>query len=148
MQCNKCGGFVADSERFCGQCGAQLGSLTTNETGTGIGSTDERQWAMGAHLSGLAGMIIPGGNIVAPIVIWQMKKNESPFIAEQAKEAANFPISLSLYGFAAFLLCFLGIGFLILPVVGLGGIVLMVLAAIKANNGEEYRYPLTLRLIK
>ena len=120
---------------------------------------EERQWAMFAHLSALAGGLLTSaiggwGFFLGPRVIWLMKKDSMPFVADQAKESLNFNITVS----AIFLLLLIftiltiGIGALltepIAMVVGIGALVLVILAAIKANDGVAYRYPLTIRLIK
>ena len=107
---------------------------------------ESQQWAMIAHLSALIGFIIPFGNVIGPLVIWQMKK-DMPFVVDQGKEALNFQITVAIAVFVCLLLSFIVIGLLLLPLVGLGALVLTVIAAIKANNGEAYRYPFALRLI-
>ena len=107
-----------------------------------------RQWGLFAHLSALAGLIIPLGNILGPLIVWQVKKDELPFSSDQAKEALNFNITMAIAGIVSWLLMFVLIGFLLLPVLAIAWIVLTILAAIKANNGEAYRYPFALRLIK
>jgi len=110
---------------------------------------DARMWAMFCHLAGLAGLIIPVvGNIVAPLVIWQIKKDELPFADEQGKGAVNFQISMSIYMAAAGLLCFACVGFFLLPAVVIVDLIFLLIAAVKANNGYHYRYPLTIRFIK
>jgi len=110
---------------------------------------DARQWAMFCHLAGLAGLLIPViGNIVAPLIIWQIKKDEHPFVDEQGKGAVNFQISMSIYMAAAGLLCFACVGFFLLPAVVIVDLIFLLIAAVKANNGEHYRYPLTIRFIK
>jgi len=115
---------------------------------------DARQWAMFCHLAGLAGIIVPViGNIVAPLIIWQIKKDEHPFVNEQGKEAVNFQISMSLYGLGGSLACLITcIGAVLIPfilgAVGIVALVFLLIAAVKANNGEHYRYPLTIRFIK
>jgi uncharacterized Tic20 family protein len=125
----------------------------------GAPGAEERQWAMFAHLSAIAGGLITGavggwGCFLGPLVIWLMKKDTMPFVAGQAKEALNFNITLAILMVVLLLFSFLtlGIGFLItIPVmvlVGIGALVLIVMAAIKANEGHAYRYPLTIRLIK
>ena len=118
------------------------------ETGGGSGSPDRdsRQWGMIAHLSALVGFIIPFGNVIGPLVVWQMKK-EMPFVEDQAKEALNFQITVSIAVAVCFLLFIIVIGMLLLPLVGIGALVLSVIAGIKANDGEAYRYPFALRLI-
>lgn len=107
-----------------------------------------KTWGMIAHLSALAGYVIPFGNIVGPLVVWQMKKTEIPFAADQAKEALNFQICVMVLLLICIALMCVVIGFFLLPVVGIGSLVFMVLAAIAANKGEYYRYPFSIRLIK
>lgn len=119
----------------------------------------ERQWAMFAHLSALAGGLLTSavggwGFFLGPLVIWLMKKESMPFVDDQAKEALNFNITVSAIFVALLLLTVftLGLGALltvpVMLVVGIGALVLIVIAAIKANEGVAYRYPFTLRLIK
>lgn len=114
-------------------------------------SKDARMWAMFCHLGGLAGLvpIVPAfGSIIAPLVIWQIKKNEFPFVDEQGKEAVNFQISMLLYAIICIPLCFICIGVFLLAAIGIVDIVFLLIAAIKANNGERYRYPISIRFIK
>ena len=110
-------------------------------------NAEERQWGMIAHLSALIGFVIPFGTVIGPLIVWQMKKAEMPFVDDQGKEALNFQITVAIAAFACLLLGFILIGFLLLPIVAIGAIVLTVIAGIKANEGEVYRYPLTWRII-
>jgi len=110
---------------------------------------DARTWAMVCHLVGLVGLPLPiVGNIVTPLIIWQIKKDDFAFVDEQGKEAVNFQISMSIYGFVAALLCFVCIGIPLLLAVYIVDLVFLLIAAVKANNGHHYRYPLTIRFIK
>jgi len=110
---------------------------------------DQNMWAMLCHLAALAGFIgIPFGNILGPLIVWLIKKQEYPFVDEQGKEALNFQISLTIYGVVAGILCLLLIGFILLAVIFVGGLVLVIIAAVQANKGVAYRYPLTIRFIK
>ena len=111
------------------------------------GDNESRQWAMFAHLSAFVGFVIPFGNLIGPLIVWQTKKNEMPFVDDQGKEALNFQITLSIAGFAAAVLVFVGIGLLLLPVVGVYWLVMTVIGGIRANAGETYRYPLTIRMV-
>jgi len=112
-------------------------------------SKDARMWAMICHLAGLAGLPVPViGNIVAPLIVWQIKKEEDPFIDEQGKEAVNFQISMSLYMVICIPLCFICIGAFLVPAVALFYLIFLLIAAVNANNGHHYRYPLTIRFIK
>lgn len=118
-----------------------------NEPMTGAPSAEERQWAMFAHLSALAGMIIPLGSIIGPLVIWLIKKETMPFVNDQGKEALNFNITVAIAVVVSWILCFILIGFLLLAVVVIGWLVFVIIATIKANEGSTYRYPFTLRLV-
>lgn len=110
---------------------------------------DDRTWALLCHLAGLAFFTgIPFANIIAPLIVWMIKKDQSWFVNDQGKEALNFQISLTIYVIIAIMLVFLLIGIPLLFVLGIGGVILMVMAAVKANEGVTYRYPLTLRFIK
>ncbi|MHC4678053.1 MAG: DUF4870 domain-containing protein [Planctomycetota bacterium] len=112
-------------------------------------SKDARMWAMFCHLAGLGGLVVPAiGSVIAPLVIWQIKKDEFEFVDDQGKEAVNFQISILIYALVAGLLCFACIGFFLLPAVYIFDLIFLLIAGIKANNGEHYRYPLTIRFIK
>jgi uncharacterized Tic20 family protein len=114
-----------------------------------------RTWNMLCHLSALAGFIIPFGNILGPLLVWQIKKNEIPSTNVHGKAALNFQITVTLAAFVgvvvAVILSFFCVGFLLVPLViliGLAGLVFAIIAGIKANNGEDYKYPYSLNLIK
>jgi len=115
---------------------------------SGVPSADDRQWGMFAHLSALSGVVIPFGNIIGPLVVWQIKKDTLPFAADQGKEALNFNITMLIAAFIGFLLTFVLIGLVLLPLIGIAWLVFTILAGIKANEGVAYRYPFALRLIK
>jgi uncharacterized Tic20 family protein len=107
----------------------------------------DRTLGMVAHLLGLAGFIIPFGNIIGPLILWQVKKDQSPFAADQAKESLNFQITVTIAYVIAFLLFFVVIGVFLLPLIGLVSLILIIIAAIQANSGAAYRYPFAWRLI-
>ncbi len=110
---------------------------------------DACMWAMFCHLAGLCVFVVPFvGNIVGPLILWQIKKDEYPFVGEQGKEAVNFQISMTIYGLISAALSFVCIGFFLLAAVGVVDLVFLLIAAVKANNGQHYRYPLTIRFIK
>ena len=118
------------------------------EYGYDLPSKEARTWAMWCHLAALSGYLgIPFGNIIGPLIIWMVKREMDPFVESQAKESLNFQISLTIYGMVSLLLCLILVGFILLPVVIVGGLILTIIAAIKANDGEDYRYPFTIRLI-
>ena len=103
---------------------------------------------MFAHLSALSGVVIPFGNIIGPLVVWQIKKDTLPFAADQGKEALNFNITMLIAAFIGFLLTFVLIGLVLLPLIGIAWLVFTILAGIKATDGVAYRYPFALRLLK
>ena len=104
---------------------------------------------MGLHLSGLAGFTaVPFANIIAPLVIWLIKKDSSPEVDAQGKQALNFQISIVLYVFISGILCLVLIGFLTLLAVFVLWIYGMVKAAMDVNNGTPVRYPLTIPFLK
>lgn len=115
---------------------------------SGSPSADDKQWGMFAHLSALSGVVIPFGNIIGPLVVWQIKKDTLHFAADQGKEALNFNITVLIAAFIGFLLTFILIGLVLLPLIGIAWLVFTILAGIKANEGVAYRYPFALRLIK
>jgi uncharacterized Tic20 family protein len=108
----------------------------------------EKMWAMLCHIGALAGFIIPFGNIIAPLVIWSMKKADSPLIDDQGKESLNFQISISIASIVAWILIVIVIGVPLLVALGIFDIVMIIIAGIKANDGEKYRYPVNIRLVK
>jgi uncharacterized Tic20 family protein len=109
---------------------------------------ETRLWGMILHLSVLAGHLIPYAGLVAPIVIWQLKKNELPGVDVHGKNAVNWIISFVIYSAVCFVLFFVLIGIPMLAVLGVLGIVFPVVAAIKANNGEYWKYPLAIPFFK
>ena len=112
-------------------------------------SKEEQNWAMACHLVALSGFIVPFGNVLGPLVVWLIKKDTMPLVDQHGKEALNFQITVLLAVVISVLLVFVLIGFVLLFVVGLGALILTIMAAVKVSNGElNYRYPFALRLIK
>lgn len=114
----------------------------------GTSSNQERQWAMFCHLGGFCGFLIPFGNIIAPLILWLIKKDEFPFVDYHGKEALNFNISITIYAIVCTILGIVLVGFLLLFILLILVIVFIIKATIAANNGEYYRYPITIRFIK
>jgi hypothetical protein len=112
-----------------------------------MGEDEERKWAMFAHIGTFSTMFVPLGNFLAPIIIWQLKKNESEFVVDQAKEALNFQITVLIYALLSFLLVFIFIGFFLLFGLVIFSLIVVIVAGVKANDGEYYRYPMCIRLI-
>jgi len=99
------------------------------------------------HLSTLAGFFIPLAHIVAPLVIWLIQKDKMPLVDDQGKEAVNFQISMTIYYIVTALTIFLMIGCVLLPAALIFDLVVTIIAAVKANQGVAYRYPLCIRFI-
>ena len=116
-------------------------------------SSDARTWAMLTHLSAFGATIV-GFGFIGPLVMWLLKREEHPFLDHHGREAVNFNLSVLLYVAVGTVLGFVTLltGFIvILPAfVALGVLwfVTTIIAAVKANNGEGYRYPLTIRFLK
>ncbi|MCB9296259.1 MAG: DUF4870 domain-containing protein [Lewinellaceae bacterium] len=105
-------------------------------------------WATFAHLGFLAGLVVPFGNIVTPLVIWLVFKDRSSYVDYHGKEALNFQITVTIALIASAILILLLIGIFLLVGVALLALVLSIVAAVKANNGEYYEYPFTIRFIR
>lgn len=128
----------------------QTKSIQEGRTGEEV-SKDARMWAMFCHLIGLAALlpVIPlFGGAIGALIIWQIKKDDFPFVDEQGKEALNFQISILIYIIVGGILLFCVVGAFLIPAVLIFDIVFLVIAAIKSNNGFHYRYPLCIRFIK
>lgn len=111
--------------------------------------TRERTWALAAHLSALSIFAgVPFGNVLGPLVVWLIKKDEMPLVDDQGKEALNFQISMTLYLFAAIVAVVVLVGLVLIPLVLIFGLVMPIVAAIRSYDGEYYRYPLTIRFIE
>lgn len=111
-------------------------------------SIQPRQWAMFLHLSLLAGFIIPVAGLAVPIIIWQMKKGDIPEIDAHGKIVVNWMISSLIYWAIGFILTFVLIGIPILMVLVVLAVVFPIIAGIKANNGEVWKYPLSITFLK
>lgn len=112
-------------------------------------SKDEKTWGMLCHVLSLAGLIgIPLGNIIGPLVMWLIKKDESDFVDRHGKESLNFQISLLIYGLVSAALTIILIGFIGFVAILVIFLVFVIKASIAANKGKEFTYPLTIRFIK
>jgi uncharacterized Tic20 family protein len=114
-----------------------------------VPTENERTWGMLAHLSALAGLVMPlVGIVLGPLVVWLARRDESEFVAAHAKEALNFNISVLLGALACMLLMLVFVGFLLGTALFVAWLVMMLIAAIRASEGQAYRYPFSLRLVK
>ena len=120
--------------------------VTTDMPTKGL-SNQEKTMGMLCHLLALAGYIIPFGNIIGPLIIWLIKKDESAYVSKNGKLSLNFQISVTIYALVAGLLTVILIGIPILIAVMLFNIVMIIMASVKVNKGEEFKYPLSITFI-
>ena len=124
------------------------GGLAVSSTSLNV-SRQERNWGLAAHLSALSGYLgLSAGNVIGPLIVWLARKDESPFVSEHAKEALNFQISLLIYLAISVPLALFLIGFALLFVIPIFGLIFTIVAAVKASDGSVYRYPLTIRFFR
>ena len=108
-----------------------------------------RKWAMICHIFALVGLLGNGiGFLVGPLVVWLLKREDHPFIDQQGKEAVNFQITMFIILFISAILALILIGIVLLVIVGLVMTIFPIVAAIKASNGEDYKYPISIRVIQ
>ncbi len=107
---------------------------------------DEVTWGGAAHWSAFVASFVALA-FLGPLVIMLTKGNESAYIRRQAVESLNFQLSILIYAGVSFVLLFVLVGFLLLPAVGLLWLICTVLGSVRAARGEEYRYPLTIRMV-
>ena len=113
-----------------------------------VPTQDERTWGMLAHLTAFSGFLIPFGNIIAPLIVWLVKRDQSQFVADQGKESLNFNITVLLAGVVCWALVYVLIGILLGVALFFYWLAMIIVAGIKASEGIRYRHPFTLRLIK
>lgn len=110
---------------------------------------DEKTQALFTHLSGFALFVLPSfGNIIGPLVLWLIFRERSEYVDGHGKEAVNFQISFTIYFIVSGVLCLILIGFILLGILMILWIIFVIVATVRASNGEEYRYPMTIHFIK
>lgn len=126
------------------------GPVTPEEEARGeaLPTRDECNLAVLCQLLQFAGLIIPVGSLLAPLILWLVKRSESAFLDEIGKEVINFEISLLIYSIICGLLIFVIIGFFMLAVLGIWALVLIIIATMKASEGRVYRYPWIIHFIQ
>ena len=111
--------------------------------------TNVRTWSALCHASALLGVFFHfPGHLVGPLIVWLAKRDDSPEIDAHGKESLNFQLSMLIYDAIAVILCFILIGIPILILLWILNTVFVIVASIKASEGQLYRYPLTIRFIK
>jgi uncharacterized protein len=116
----------------------------------GYANNDEKTWALVAHFGGAAGALIGAGlgGWVAPLVAFLSKGNESPTVRAHAVAALNFQILCSIVAIIGWFTCWLVIGFILWPIAMIAGIIFGILGGLKANEGQFYKYPLNINIVK
>lgn len=159
FSCPQCGHALSASEdkggaeAKCPGCGGTVRipgtPLTVQTSGVAI-SSDERQWGMLCHISGLIAMAAGGMSFLGPLICWLIKKDTSGWVDYHGKEALNFHLNILGYTVIAvivtFATCGIGAVALLFPLVY--GIIMSIVAAIAANDGKRYEYPGIVRLVK
>ncbi len=107
--------------------------------------TDVNQWGMFIHLSQFCGYIVPLAGLIVPILLWQMKKNESEIIDQHGRIVLNWIITGFIFAIIFGLLCFVVIGIPLLIALAVVGIIFPIVGAVKANNGEVWSYPCSIK---
>jgi uncharacterized Tic20 family protein len=116
---------------------------------TTVTTSNTRTWCILCHASALLGLFFHFlGHIFGPLIVWLVKRHEGAEIDAHGKESLNFQLSMLIYDAVAVILCLILIGIPILLLLWLLNTVLVIVASIKASDGELYRYPLTIRFIK
>lgn len=111
-------------------------------------SQDEKNWGMFCHVAVFAGCIVPLGNIIGPLVIWLMKKDQYGFVDYNARQAMNFQITLLIAMLAGLLLSFVMIGILMMIGFGIFALVATIKAIVASSRGEYYSYPCSIQFIR
>jgi hypothetical protein len=116
----------------------------------GYANNDEKTWALISHFGGAAGMFVLGGvgGWIAPLVAYVTKGNESPTVRQHAVNALNFQLTWTIVAVIGYATICIVIGGLILPIAILIGIIFGIIAGVKANDGQLYNYPISLKMIK
>ena len=108
-----------------------------------------RTWAAFIHASALLGVFIHfPGHLLAPLILWLIKRDDSPELDAHGKEAVNFQISMLIYNAVAAVFCIILVGFVFLAILWILNAIFAIIAAIQASDGKFYRYPMTIRFIR
>ena len=125
--------------------GAVPAPLPPQQPAPGVG---DQQWIVFLHLSAFAGLALPSfGHILGPLIIWLVKKPGSPAIDAAGRNVLNFQISWTIYGIIAGFSIFFCIGAILFPAVFVAWLILTIMGAVKASNGETYKFPLTIKML-
>jgi uncharacterized protein len=146
--CPACSARLDQQATSCPQCGTNLAAGGNETTETGAVNQEIRTTAMVAHLSTFAGLVVPFGSVIGPLAVWLTRRDRDPFIDQAGREALNFGISIAIYGSVLLVAALMLVGIPLLMVGVVAWVVLASLAAVKASQGQAYRYPLTMRFVR
>ncbi|MEY5005183.1 MAG: hypothetical protein RI969_271 [Verrucomicrobiota bacterium] len=107
-----------------------------------VPTQDEKNLGLIMHVLSLVGF-----SLLGPLIVWLIKKDESPFINAQGRELLNFQLSFLIYTIVCIPLCFVLIGIPLLIVVGIGAFILTIIGLVKATEGKIYRFPVTIKML-
>jgi uncharacterized protein len=147
--CPACSARLDQQATSCPNCGAEVAASGIDQS-TEAGAAGEAvcNTAVAAHLSTFAGLVIPFGSVIGPLAVWLTRRHRDPFIDQAGREALNFGISIAIYGSVLLVAALMLVGIPLLMIGVVAWVMLASLAAVKASQGQAYRYPLTLRLVR
>jgi uncharacterized protein len=143
--CPACSARLDEDATSCPNCGADLAAGGTDQS---TEAEAVRNTAVAAHLATFAGLVVPFGSVIGPLAVWLTRRHRDPFIDQAGREALNFGITIAIYGSVLLVAALMLVGIPLLVVGVVAWVVLASLATVKASQGQPYRYPLTLRLVR
>jgi uncharacterized Tic20 family protein len=148
-KCPACSARLDRHAQTCPHCSANLAAEGVHQaTLAGVADQEVRNTAAAAHLSTLAGLVLPFGSVIGPLAVWLTRRDRDPFIDDAGREALNFGISIAVYGAVVLVAALMLVGIPLLIVGAIAWVVLASLAAVQASQGQAYRYPLTIRFVR
>ena len=146
--CPACSARLDHHTTSCPHCGATLTADATAAAKPATADETIRNTAVVAHLSTFAGLVVPFGSVIGPLAVWLTRRDRDPFIDQAGREALNFGISITVYGAVVLIAALMLVGIPLLIAGVIAWVVLASLAAVKASQGQSYRYPLTMRFVR
>ena len=146
--CPACSARLDQHTTRCLHCGANLTDGADSAARAAIVDETACNSAVAAHLSTFAGLIVPLGSVIGPLAVWLTRRDRDPFIDQAEREAPNFGISVAIYGSVLLVAALLLVGIPLLIVGVVAWVVVASPAAAKASQGQPYRYPLTMWLVR